>query len=313
MDVDPITLGIDLGRAEAAMNGHVKAMFWIHLLGRSGEMDEITDFCDQYNLVLLEDCCEALGALHVGQHVGTFGHAGSLSFFFSHHLTTIEGGAILTNDDALADDLRGARAFGWVRDRRDKQKWLDLYSGMDPRFLFIGGGYNLRPMEIQGALGLVQLRKINSMLNWRRDHAALLQEFLWEEAPFLHLIGKDCLADLPSHSWMFLAFRVQKPFTAQMVKSMFEHHGIETRPVLTGNFLDHPAMVIQKPETCLRNFMPVADAVTRDCFMIGCPPMPVGQSGLLERIKDALAELKQYAYGFDTTRSGSSDCAALAG
>jgi len=105
----------------------------------------------EHKLYVIEDSCEAHGAEFQGQKVGSFGDMGTFSFFFSHHISTIEGGMVVTDNDEFAELARGLRVFGWIRDLKDKDKIAKKYNGIDPRFLFINVGYNFRPMEIQGA------------------------------------------------------------------------------------------------------------------------------------------------------------------
>ncbi len=164
VDIDPTTLAIDLESARQAIGPRTKAMFLIHVLGRAAGMGEYQRFCARHGLRLIEDVCESLGAHSEGRHVGTFGDAGSFSFYFSHHISTIEGGMVVTNDAELCDDLRSLRAHGWVRDRTDKARWKESSPGIDERFLFIAPGYNVRPTEIQGAIGSAQLRRLETML-----------------------------------------------------------------------------------------------------------------------------------------------------
>src|SRR4051794_14557206 len=118
-DVDPLTLAIDLDSARSVIGPRTRGMFVIHPLGRAIDVPAYAEFCATNELVLIEDCCESLGAHSSRKHVGTVGLASSFSFYFSHHISTIEGGMVATNDQALADDLRGLRAHGWIRDRSD--------------------------------------------------------------------------------------------------------------------------------------------------------------------------------------------------
>jgi CDP-6-deoxy-D-xylo-4-hexulose-3-dehydrase len=171
VDVDPVTLAIDLESARKVLGPRTKAMFLIQVLGRVPDMASYQKFCAEHGLQLLEDTCESLGAHWNGRHAGTFGLFGSFSFYFSHHISTIEGGMVVTDDPALDDELRGLRAHGWSRNRADKARWKERYPDFDERFLFISAGYNVRPMELQGAIGSVQLRRLDEMLDAREQLA----------------------------------------------------------------------------------------------------------------------------------------------
>src|SRR5206468_836780 len=152
---------------EKAVGPKTKAILPVHLLGGPCQIDKIKRIADQRDLYLVEDTCESTGAEAQGRKVGSFGDMGTFSFFISHHISTIEGGMIVTDDDALYEYLKSMRAFGWVRDLKDKEKHASANSGIDPRFLFISHGYNLRPTEIQGAFGMHQIRKLDQFIETR--------------------------------------------------------------------------------------------------------------------------------------------------
>ena len=109
----------------------------VPVYGNPCAMDAIVEICKRRNLILIEDCCEALGAYYDGKAVGRFGRVGTFSFYFSHHLTTLEGGITVTDDFELAELMRILRAHGWVREVKDRERWLKKYPEFDPRFLFV--------------------------------------------------------------------------------------------------------------------------------------------------------------------------------
>lgn len=299
VDIDPNTLGLEIESAREAIGPRTRAIFLIHPLGRALDMAPYKSICTEFDLLLIEDACESLGAHWQKNHVGTIGRMGSFSFYFSHHLSTVEGGMVVTNHADLADDLRSFRAHGWIRDRSDRQSWTGEYPEFDPRFLFASSGYNVRPMEIQGAIGSVQLRRLDSMLRRREALARTVAEWLAHRAPWLQLIGRDLLPANPtqgrrdrSHSWMTLPLRlaVDAPITRQWLISHFEIKGIETRPILAGNIERHPAMrhLAHRTARSMRN----SDSLLEQGLMIGCHPI-VSSGGLstLERAIESLAGL----------------------
>ncbi len=289
VDIDPATLAIDLGSAAAAVGPRTKAMFLIHPLGRAVEMPGYLEFCSRYDLTLIEDACESLGAWSDGHHVGTFGLGGSFSFYFSHHLSTIEGGMVITGDDGLADDLRSLRAHGWIRDRSDRETWVTDHPDLDPRFLFATMGYNVRPTEIQGAIGIVQLERLEEMLAAREALARNVQEWL-SDAPWLELIGSETLASTTgpradrAHSWMTLPLRVRPdaPMTRNEVEVHLETHGVETRALIAGNLARHPAVAQIRHRVA--GSMTECDSLLRNGLMIGCHPvLPDERRNTLQR------------------------------
>lgn len=294
VDIDPKTLAIDLESARSALGDRTRGMFLIHVLGQACNMKPYQDFCNENGITLIEDCCESFGAFNTGRHVGSFGLGGTTSHFFSHQLTTMEGGSIFTNDQALADDLRSLRAHGWLRDRSDKQQLIEKHSGLDPRFLFLMPGYNVRPMEVQAAIGLNQIQKIDGFLDERLSLAKLVFGWTQEYCPWLKLIGSEHL-EKPMrrqdrvHSWMTLPFQIADGVstTVHAVMQILEKSGVECRPIIAGNLVRHPA-TRSVPHRSAQS-LAVADRVLSNGFMIGCHPNVSEAS--LETLKMALKKL----------------------
>lgn len=273
VDVDPQTLAIDFNKAHDVVGPRTRAVFLTHVLGRAADTNAAQTFCEAHGLHLLEDACESLGARRVGRHVGTIGAMGSFSLYFSHHLSTIEGGVVVTRSGAVADDLRSLRAHGWTRDRSDREYWKTKYADIDERFLFIMSGYNVRPTEIQAAMGSVQLRRLPAMLDARKTLAAIVAAHAETHTPWLELIGASCAYDhSDEHSWMMLPFRLRAdaPFSLKDVKARLQAVGVDTRPIIAGNFVRHPA--VQRMAFCAADDLSVADELFDRGFMIGCHP-----------------------------------------
>src|SRR5467141_497963 len=172
VDVDPKTFNIIPDEIEKAITDKTRAIMTVHLLGGPCQIERIKKIADIHDLYLIEDSCETTGGEVHGKKTGSFGDLGTFSFFLSHHISTIEGGIVVTDDDQLYEYLKAMRAFGWVRDLKEKENYSSANKGIDPRFLFITHGYNLRPTEIQGAFGIHQIRKLDSFINQRRENAA---------------------------------------------------------------------------------------------------------------------------------------------
>jgi CDP-6-deoxy-D-xylo-4-hexulose-3-dehydrase len=300
VDVDPVTLAISLESAEAALSPRTKAMFLIQVLGLVPDMPAYTTFCRRHGLTLIEDSCESLGGHHAGTHVGNFGLCGTFSCYFSHHISTIEGGVIVTQDSALSDDLKSLRAHGWVRERSDKDVWKAQQPELDERFMFIMPGYNVRPTEIQAAIGSVQLRRLDEMLERRESLARCVDAWLRRSAPWLSLIGRERL--LPdgtkrarrerTHSWMTLPMRLaaDAPVTLAGLKRLFAEQQVETRPIIAGNLARHPG--VRHGASRSAPSLEHSDAILAHGMMLGCHPHPApGSLDTLERAIDALGRL----------------------
>ena len=274
VDVDLKTLAIDLDAAQKLIDTSripVKGLFPIHPLGKSINPNQLSEFSSKNDLVLINDVCESLGSWSEGKHAGTIGVAGSFSFYFSHHITTMEGGGISTNSDEFADDLRSMRSHGWSRDRSDVNSWTQKKSSNDSKFLFVSTGYNVRPMEIQAAIGSNQIELIDTFIKRRREIAQRVHVSL--SSGNLKIIGSEALSEDPqSHSWMLIPLLVLGEDASkrknQMVSDL-EDLGIETRPVLTGNFLSQPAIQrITRHATDPKNYV-VSERITNEAFMVG--------------------------------------------
>jgi CDP-6-deoxy-D-xylo-4-hexulose-3-dehydrase len=233
-------------------------------LGHAIRPSELSTFAKKNDLILINDVCESLGSWSEGIHAGTEGIAGSFSFYFSHHITTMEGGGISTDSDSFADDLRSMRSHGWSRDRTDVADWTVNKSTNDSKFLFVSTGYNVRPMEIQAAVGSLQIDSIEDFVAKRREIATRVSMSL--EDSNLEVIGKETLdSDPRAHSWMLIPIRV----TGENSAKKLERLEIETRPVLTGNFLAQPAIQRITRHAVDPLKFENATQITNEAFMVG--------------------------------------------
>jgi CDP-6-deoxy-D-xylo-4-hexulose-3-dehydrase len=276
VDIDPKTLALDLIKAQDLIDNSripVSGLFPIHPLGRAIPPSHLDKFATKNNLILINDICEALGSWSEGSHAGTSGLAGSFSFYFSHHITTMEGGGIATNDSELADDLRSMRSHGWSRDRLDVNEWTAQTSNNDSKFLFVSTGYNVRPMEIQAVIGSSQIKEISNFVGRRREIARKVFESL--AGTELSVIGAETLqgdGDEQSNSWMLIPIYVSgknAPLRKRSIVEALAGKQIETRPVLTGNFLAQPAIQrITKYAIESKSFKNAQD-ITDKAFLVG--------------------------------------------
>ena len=276
VDVSETTLAIDLTKAQELIDEskiHVAAIFPIHPLGLAISPTELNSFVNRNGLVLINDVCESLGSWRENQHAGTSGLAASFSFYFSHHITTMEGGGVATNNSKIADDLRSMRSHGWSRDRYDAQEWQKYVSGNNSKFLFVSTGFNFRPMEIQAVIGSAQILEIDKFIERRRKIATMVNECL--SGSRLKIIGNEYLTNnklRESHSWMLIPIYVTGENSENIKNDILEklrEFEIETRPVLTGNFLAQPAIKrIARQEVDHKKFVNAQD-ITENAFMIG--------------------------------------------
>ena len=283
VDVNPddLAINLDLAQNEINKNTKIKAIFPIHPLGYAIDHKLLNGFCEKNSLVQINDVCESLGSWRGSNHAGTGGIASTFSFYFSHHITTMEGGGIATNNLNFADDIRAIRSHGWSRDRSDVNSWTQNNSAglltqniskNQSKFQFITTGYNIRPMEIQAAIGIEQLKDLDNFVLRRRHIAKTVYRAL--ENSNLQVIDAGTLVGHESeqnHSWMLIPIRVNKKLTEskrRLIDEMLEKFEIESRPVLTGNFLNQPAIKKFENFPDASNF-PVAQSVSDNYFMVG--------------------------------------------
>ena len=249
VDVDLDTLNLDVSKIEEAITPETIAVFAVNLLGNSCDYSEITRLCDKHKLILIEDNCESLGAVSNLTYVdgdnikvkkcGTVGRMGSFSFFFSHHMQTMEGGMIVCHDKDDYDFIRSLRAHGWCRDLPDDNNLYDKTG--DPfkdSFTFITPGYSVRPLEMSGAIGSVQLKKCDKFIEERRNNAKYFVE------KFSKLDNVIIQQEIGKSSWFGFSVILKDKLSGKrdkVIKKLTEL-GVETRPIIAGNFMKQPVI-----------------------------------------------------------------------
>jgi CDP-6-deoxy-D-xylo-4-hexulose-3-dehydrase len=267
VDVDLETFNVDPDAIEEAITKKTKALFIPHLVGIPCEMDKIVKIAEKHNLLLIEDACEAHGAEYDGKKVGTFGLASTYSFFYSHHITTVEGGMVLTDDGELSELMKAMRAFGWIRNLKKKEEIAKAHPEIDPRVLFITRGYNIRPTEMQAAFGIRQLKKLDKVIEIKRKIAEDLSRRLEPYKEYL-IVPKE--RPRTKYTWFVypLIVRETAPFTRNELTNYLEQKKIETRLIAAGNMAEQP--VIKQIEHKIVGELRNARLLHRNSFFIGC-------------------------------------------
>lgn len=263
VDVDPKTLCMDPALARSAVNSRTRAVCVVHLLGCPCDMSAILEL----GLPILEDACAAHGAEINGKRVGSIGKLGSFSFFFSHHITTMEGGILVTDDESLADTLRSLRAHGWIREMRRRDEIARACPDTDPRFLFISQGYNLRPTDLAGAFGLRQLERLEGFIARRRaNHHAWCDSISEWHLPLQ--VFPEVAGTLHSAFAFPFVLGDDAPYDRASLMRFLESRAISTRPISGGNLSRQPAMR-HAPGLLTPHPLVVADRVHDRGFFIG--------------------------------------------
>ena len=265
VDVNLCDYTIDPDSIEKAINKKTKAIMIVHLLGNPCNMKAIVKIAKKHKLWLIEDACEAHGAKFSGKHVGTFGDLATFSFFASHHITTMEGGMITTNNKMLNEIGKSMRTFGWSRDLSSKKQLEKKYPNIDSRFLFVNTGFNFRPTELQGAFGIHQIGKLEKLVKLRITNAEYWNKNLKRFSNLL-LTKKD-VGRRKSYLFYPITVKKNKFFKKKDLVNELEKHGIETRSVMAGNITKQPVAKILKLKKSgdLKN----SDYIHENSFVIG--------------------------------------------
>jgi CDP-6-deoxy-D-xylo-4-hexulose-3-dehydrase len=264
VDIDSDTLNIDVNKIEDVINSKTKAIFAVNLLGNPSNLIKLQKIAEKYKLILIEDNCESLGASIDSKMTGSFGFASSHSFFFSHHICTMEGGMVNTNSKELMETLISLRAHGWTRGLEADNSvfsasgndWEDLYR-------FVLPGFNLRPIELSGAIGIKQLEKLPSFIQKRRENADF---FL---SKFKNSQNYKIQAEFGNSSWFGFSIVLQNNLIGKRKEliDLLSINSIESRPIVAGNFTLNPVLKFLK-------FLPLpplpsADLIHNEGFFIG--------------------------------------------
>lgn len=243
---------LDINSLKRMYSKKTKAVFLVHLLGQTAQLNEVISFCQERDIVLIEDCCESLGAKFNSRKVGNFGVMGSFSFYFGHHMTTIEGGIVSTNDFETYDLLKSIRSHGWIRDSNRQDKYQN-HKHKD--FVFDIPGYNLRSTNVNAAIGLVQLEKLDSAIKKRIEN----HRYFLQQTGRLGL--KTQKVDFTETSSFCLAIILENKDQRDYLIKRLAEKGIESRPVVAGNLLRQPVF---NSHNYRRDDMPMADLI-HDC------------------------------------------------
>jgi len=279
VDVSLPTYNLDASLLEAALSPRTRAIVLAHTLGNPFDIATIDAFCKRHDLFLVEDCCDALGARYNGQAVGTFGDVGTLSFYPAHHITTGEGGAVFTNSSKTKRILESLRDWGrdcWCppgHDNTCKQRFLwqlgGLPAGYDHKYIYSHLGYNLKMTDMQAAVGLAQLDRLEGFIAARNKNFAMLYNGLKRFEEFL-ILPEATPNSEPSWFGFPLTTRQGSPFTRELLVEHLNSARIATRYLFGGNLIHQPYMRGQNFRVA--GPTPQADLVMNATFWIGIFP-----------------------------------------
>lgn len=278
-DIEMDTLNFDLEKVEQKITDRTKAIFVSPVLGNPPDMDVLSDMCKRYNILLIGDNCDSLGTRWDNKLLTDYYYAWTTSFYPAHHITTGEGGMVCANDEELINQARSISwwgrdchcvgsanllACGTCGNRFDK--WLEGYNGIiDHKYLFSNMGYNLKPLDLQGAIGLEQLKKMNEIDTKRRWNFHKIKSLLQQYVPEVRVANNLKKAD---PSWFGVPIITQTAEVKEKLQAFFESNRIQTRNYFAGNILLHPGYKHLDDAAKYPN----ANLALSNVFFVGCPP-----------------------------------------
>lgn len=288
VDIEIDTLNLNLDQVEECAKQGAKIITFAHVLANPPNMDRLMQIVNDYDLVLLEDCCDALGSTYDGKPLGSFGEMASCSFYPAHHITMGEGGFVATKTYEQEMVVRSFREWGrgcyCVGQKANTLKcgtckkrfsnWLPSLPDeiFDHKFVYEEIGYNLKPIELQASLGLVQLEKLDDIHRRRRENYKNLFNTFSKYEEFFHL-PRPTRKSLPSWFSFPLTIRDNSPFKRSEITNYLEDHKIQTRTYFAGNIMLQPAYTHLVDVDKVKNDFPVARKVTTDTFFLGASPV----------------------------------------
>ena len=288
VDVDIKTLNMNINDLKKKISKRTKALMLINVLGISSDLFLIKKIAQKKNLIIIEDNCESLGSKLRNKHLGTFGDFGTFSFYYSHQITSGEGGMVVCSNKDDYNILFALRSHGWLGGTRFYKRNLRLYKSyakknpqLDPRYIFINSGFNLRPTDIQGAIAHNQFKRLDSLMRQRNQNRNIIIKTLVSSKKWNNQFKFINVPHNFKPSWMGFPILLSNRFRNKKKRfvNYLDSKGIETRPIISGNFLNQPAAKLYKLNKERRNY-PNTQAVQELGFLIGLHTKKIDENKL---------------------------------
>ena len=265
VDIDLYTLNYDLDQLEQAVTDNTRAIMAVNLLGNPNDFERINQIIEGKDIVLMEDNCESMGAKFQGKYAGTFGTMGCYSSFFSHHISTMEGGLIVTDDEELYQILISLRAHGWTRNLPKHNLVCSEKSddSFEESFRFVLPGYNVRPLEIEGAVGIEQVKRLPKLIEERRSNGKQFQVMMTDHSEII------IQQEIGESSWFgfSLVIRPESKLTRKILLQKLNMLGFECRPIVAGNFAKNE--VIKYFDSEVHGVLKNSEYVDKNALFVG--------------------------------------------
>ena len=269
VDIDIDSLNINLKDLEKKITKKTKALMLVHALGNCANMDNILKICKKNKLILIEDACEALGSTFKNKQLGTFGEFSSFSFYYSHHITSGEGGMVCVKNKKYLNIIKSLRSHGWSKDLSNEKLIAKKYKNIDKNWIFINSGFNLRPTDINAAIGIEQLKRLKKILSIRKYNFLKIKTGLINNKNYKKQFSILSDQKFSNIAWFGIPLILNSSKKNYKVKVMnrLNRKGIMTRPIISGNFANQPSIQLYNIKSNTK--LPNSDLVDKNGFFLG--------------------------------------------
>ena len=293
VDIDKNSLNISINDLKKKITKKTKALMLVHAMGNCANMSEILKLCKKNNIILIEDTCEALGSSFNKKSLGTFGDFSSFSFYYSHHITSGEGGMICVKDKKYINILKSLRSHGWSKDLSNAKSIAKKYSNIDKNWIFINSGFNLRPTDINAAIGLEQLKRLKQILSIRKYNFSNIKSALLNNKKYskqFSIINENENTDIAWFGIPITLNSIDKNYKLKVMNEL-NKFGIMTRPIISGNFSKQPAINLYNIK--IKSKLPNSDLIDKNSFFLGLHNIKITKSKLNNLVDRIYLSLKK--------------------
>jgi len=280
VDIDVKTFNISIDHLIKKITSKTKALMLVHALGNCADMDKIVKICKEKKIILIEDTCEALGSSFNKKPLGTFGDFSSFSFYYSHHITSGEGGMVCVKNKKYLEIIKSLRSHGWSRGLKESKKISIKNKKINKDWIFVNSGFNLRPTDINAAIGIEQLKRLNKILSIRKYNYNSIKEKLMNDKRYKNQFNIPLDDSKKDIAWFGIPITLtnnNKKFK-NLFMTKLKRRGIITRPIISGNFANQPSIKLYKIKVNYK--LKNADIIDQSSFFLGLHNIKINSTKL---------------------------------
>ena len=280
VDIDVKTFNINIDHLIKKITSKTKALMLVHALGNCADMDKIVKICKEKKIILIEDTCEALGSSFNKKPLGTFGDFSSFSFYYSHHITSGEGGMVCVKNKKYLEIIKSLRSHGWSRGLKESKKISIKNKKINKDWIFVNSGFNLRPTDINAAIGIEQLKRLNKILSIRKYNYNSIKEKLMNDKRYKNQFTIPLDDSKKDIAWFGIPITLtnnNKKFK-NLFMNKLNRRGIITRPIISGNFANQPSIKLYKIKVNYK--LKNADIIDQSSFFLGLHNIKINNTKL---------------------------------